>query len=116
MSESSQTGEQCEDGGLQLSPVGEDGGDGVKRGWCRLVTGDDDGYLVFWSMEKCLDDQYGADCLSYRSHNTYVVGNTSGLILVGECLLLSSSGRDGQVTTHDYWRAAVRDLDHTDSW
>ena len=67
-------------------------------------------------MAKCLDPQCGADCLSYRSHNTYVVGHTSGLILLGSCLLLSSSGRDGQLTLHDYWSAAVTDPEHTDSW
>ena len=82
----------------------------------RLVTGDDDGYIVFWSMRKCLDSECGSDSLSYRSHNTYVEGHTSGLLLVGSCVLLSASGKDGQLTTHDYWRAATRDLDHTDSW
>ena len=39
----------------------------------RLVTGDDDGYLVFWDMRTCLDPGAGTDKLSYRSHNTYVV-------------------------------------------
>ena len=82
----------------------------------RLVTGDDDGYIVFWSLEKCLDPECGRDCLSYRSHNTYVEGHTSGLVLVGASLLLSSSGKEGQLTIHDYWRAAVEDLNHTDSW
>ena len=38
----------------------------------RLVTGDDDGYIVFWDMKKCLDPESGEDSLSYRSHNTYV--------------------------------------------
>ena len=38
----------------------------------RLVTGDDDGYIVFWDMAKCLDPEAGPDTLSYRSHNTYV--------------------------------------------
>ena len=38
----------------------------------RLVTGDDDGYIVFWDMGKCLDPEAGPDTLSYRSHNTYV--------------------------------------------
>ena len=38
----------------------------------RLVTGDDDGYIVFWDLRKCLDPETGPDSLSYRSHNTYV--------------------------------------------
>ena len=80
----------------------------MKYCYVRLVTGDDDGYIVFWSLEKCLDSQCGRDCLSYRSHNTYVEGHTSGLALVGPCLLLSSSGKSGQLTIHDYWRAAVQ--------
>ena len=37
-----------------------------------MVTGDDDGYIVFWDMAKCLDPEAGPDTLSYRSHNTYV--------------------------------------------
>lgn len=82
----------------------------------RLVTGDDDGYIVFWSLKACLDPECGRDSLSYRSHNTYVEGHTSGLALVGPCLLLSSSGKDGQLASHDYWVAAVQDPDHTDSW
>ena len=82
----------------------------------RLVTGDDDGYIVFWSLKACLDPECGRDSLSYRSHNTYVEGHTSGLALVGPCLLLSSSGKSGQLTLHDYWRAAVQDPNHTDSW
>lgn len=82
----------------------------------RLVTGDDDGYLVFWDMKTCLDPSAGTDLLSYRSHNTYVVGHTSGVILIGACLLLSTSGKHGQLTIHDYWSAAAEDKDHTDSW
>ena len=84
----------------------------------RLVTGDDDGYIVFWDLKKCLDPEAGPDSLSYRSHNTYVEvstwtwtlsltplqGYTSGVILVGPCLLISSSGKSGQLTLHDYWR------------
>ena len=110
----------------------------------RLVTGDDDGYIVFWRLGACLDPQTGADSLSYRSHNTvwpalisallhctalqYVVGHVSGLQLVGRALLVSSSGTQGQVcrlpgsalyaaqvTLHDYWAAAAEDQDHTDS-
>ena len=45
----------------------------------RLVTGDDDGYIVFWDLKKCLDPEAGPDTLSYRSHNTYVeVRRSSG--------------------------------------
>ena len=80
------------------------------------MTGDDDGYLVFWDMKTCLDPSAGTDLLSYRSHNTYVVGHTSGVILIGACLLLSTSGKHGQLTIHDYWAAAAEDKDHTDSW
>jgi len=82
----------------------------------RLVTGDDDGYVVFWDMKKCFDPDSGTDELSYRSHNTYVEGSTSAVILVGRCLLMTSSGKMGQVTVHDYWKAAAEDKDHTDSW
>ena len=42
----------------------------------RLVTGDDDGYIVFWDLKKCLDPEAGPDSLSYRSHNTYVEVST----------------------------------------
>ena len=43
-------------------------------------------------------------------------GSTSGVVLVGGCLLVSSSGRTGQLTLHDYWAAVAEDKDHTDSW
>ena len=43
-------------------------------------------------------------------------GSSSGVELVGGCLLVSSSGRTGQLTLHDYWAAVAEDKDHTDSW
>ena len=84
------------------------------------MTGDDDGYIVLRDLRKCLDPEAGPDSLSYRSHNTYVEvrtwtcdqeldnriqGCTSGVILVGPCLMISSSGKSGQLTLHDYWRS-----------
>ena len=87
------------------------------------MTGDDDGYIVFWDLRKCLDPESGPDSLSYRSHNTYVEvrtwtcdqeldkhfqGCTSGVILVGPCLMISSSGKSGQLTLHDYWRSSSK--------
>ena len=87
------------------------------------MTGDDDGYIVFWDLRKCLDPEAGPDSLSYRSHNTYVEvsiwtsdpeldkhfqGCTSGVILVGPCLMISSSGKSGQLTLHDYWRSSSK--------
>jgi len=82
----------------------------------RLVTGDDDGFLVFWDMKACLDPNSGPDRLSYRAHNTYVEGHCAAVEQIGPCLLLSASGQAGQLTLHDYWAAAVEDPDHTDSW
>ena len=45
-----------------------------------------------------------------------IQGHTSGVVLVGDCVLITTSGKHGQLTIHDYWAAAAEDKDHTDSW
>ena len=49
----------------------------------RLVTGDDDGYIVFWSLEKCLDSGcgrgiIGGDTLALREDRLNKVGLKTG--------------------------------------
>ena len=69
----------------------------------RLVTGDDDGYLVFWDMKACLNPSAGAGDLSYRSHNTYVVVCMVLFLYVKHHIHSTITGKWGKESSLQAW-------------